>query len=133
MKTDLAASPRHVLALVIALAAGSALAAAPTCPVTETCKQSNDNCQPAEGLVVLKMLEADPVLKVAVSLNDAPPVDTTAVQDPKYTTLMAMIDGTEHQFRLQPDGTFNYLITTPDRDAPGGHDQPLYRGQCLEG
>ncbi len=133
MKTDLATCPRHVLAVMIALAAAPALAGAPTCPVTETCKHSNDNCQPTEGLVVLEMLEADPVLKVAVTLNDAPAVETIAVQDPKYTTLMAMIDGTEHQFRLQPDGTFNYLITTPDPDAPGGHDQTLYRGQCLEG
>jgi|GEM_PF-6786947 len=124
---------RSLIVLLFFAVAAPALAGAPTCPVTETCKHSNDNCQPAEGLVVLKVLEADPVLKVAVTLNDALPVETIAVQDPKYTTLMAMIDGTEHQFRLQPDGTFNYLITTPDPDAPGGHDQTLYRGQCLEG
>lgn len=124
---------RAPLLAVLVLTSAPALAGAPTCPVTETCKHSNDNCQPAAGLVVLKMLEADPVLKVAVTLDEAAPVETTAVQDPKYTTLMAMIDGTEHQFRLQPDGTFNYLITTPDPDAPGGHDQTLYRGQCVEG
>ena len=50
---------------ILALTALPALAG-PSCPVTETCKQANDNCQPAEGLLVLTVLEADPVLKGAM-------------------------------------------------------------------
>ncbi len=117
----------------VAPAAAPAFAGGPSCPVAETCTQSNDNCQPAEGVVVLRVLAADPVLKVEIALDGRAPVATTAMQDPKYTTLMAMEAGAEHQFRLQPDGTFNYLITTPDTGAPGGQTQTLYRGKCVEG
>ncbi len=118
---------------VLALTTAPALAGEPTCPVSETCRQSNDNCQPAEGLVVLRVIEAEPVLKVAIILNGGAPVEAIAVQDPKYTTLMAMENGTEHQFRLQPDGSFNYLVTTPHPGAPRDTDQRLYRGTCVEG
>ncbi|PIE07352.1 MAG: hypothetical protein CSA74_08200 [Rhodobacterales bacterium] len=112
---------------------GPALAGDPTCPVSEICRRSNDNCAPHDGLVVLRVIAAEPVLKVAISLDGGAPVEAVAVRDPKHTTLMATQDGTEHQFRLQPDGSFTYLVTTPHPGAPRDADQRLYRGTCVEG
>lgn len=118
-----------VLALAL-LAAPPALAGGPTCPVTETCKQTNDNCQPAEGMLVLAL---QPDGKVEVRLNDNPPLTSTVLQMNGQTILIFWNNGEEHQLRLAADGKFNYLISIPDESAPKGKDQTLYRGQCVEG
>ncbi len=117
-------------ALALAVLAGPALADAPTCPVSEICRHANDNCQPAEGLLILAL---QPSGKVEVRLNDNPPLTSTVLQMNGQTILLFGEDGEEHQLRLAADGKFNYLITIPDADAPRGKDQTLYRGQCLEG
>jgi hypothetical protein len=117
------------LALAL-LAAGPALAGGPSCPVSEICKHSNDNCQPAEGLLILAL---QPSGKVEVRLNDNSPLTSTVLQMSGQTILLFGEGGEEHQLRLAADGKFNYLITIPDADAPRGRDQTLYRGQCLEG
>ncbi len=109
---------------------GLALAGAPSCPVSETCKGSNDNCQPAEGLLTLTLL---PTGKAQVQLNDASPHESTVLQLNGQTVLIFGENGEEHQLRLDAEGKFNYLITIPDADAPKGRDQTLYRGQCVEG
>ena len=117
------------LALAL-LWAAPGLAGAPTCPVSEICKYSNDNCQPAEGMLILAL---QPSGKVEVRLNDNPPLTSTVLQMSGQTILLFGEDGEEHQIRLAADGKFNYLITIPDAGAPRGRDQTLYRGQCLEG
>jgi hypothetical protein len=115
---------------LLALATTPALAADPTCPVAETCKHSNDNCQPAEGMLLLRLL---PSGKVEVRLNDNAPQEATVLQMTGQTIMLFGSDGEEHQLRLAPDGKFNYLISIPDPSAPEGKDQTLYRGQCVEG
>ncbi len=121
---------RPVALALALLAAGPAVAGAPTCPVREICKHSNDNCQPAEGMLILAL---QPSGKVEVRLNDDPPLESTVLQMNGQTILLFGRDREEHQLRLAADGTFNYLISIPDADAPRGKDQTLYRGQCLEG
>ncbi|WP_164726814.1 hypothetical protein [Shimia sediminis] len=39
----------------------------------------------------------------------------------------------QRQLRISPDGQFDDLIYTPNRDAHIGKDQVRYRGQCHEG
>ena len=118
-----------LVTLLLAAAAAPAFAGGPTCPVTETCKHSNDNCQPAEGLLILAL---QPDGKVEVQLNDNPPLLSTVLQMSGQTILIFGSGGEEHQLRLAADGKFNYLISIPDEDAPKGKDQTLYRGQCVE-
>ncbi len=115
---------------ILAATAAPALAGVPACPVTETCKGSNDNCRPAEGMLVLAL---QPDGKVEVRLDDAPPRLSTVLQMSGQTILIFGDDGEEHQLRLAEDGRFNYLISIPDPGAPKGKDQTLYRGQCVEG
>ena len=120
-----------LVTVFLAAAAGApAVAGAPSCPVTETCKHSNDNCQPAEGMLVLALQDDG---KVEVRLNDNPPLLSTVLQMSGQTILIFGPDGEEHQLRLASDGKFNYLISIPDKGAPKGKDQILYRGQCVEG
>jgi hypothetical protein len=117
-------------ACLIAIAS-PALAGEPACPVTETCRISDDYCQPAEGMPIIKFPPQSG--KVAIHLNDNPPLESAILDKPGQTTMSFMRAGEEHQLRVAPDGKFNYLITIHDPQAPGGCDQTLYRRQCLEG
>lgn len=116
--------------LYIGLSALPATAAEPFCTVQETCAQTNDNCHPAEGRLTIDVL---PSGKASVVLNDAPPLES-AILDMGGKIILIFHDGpAEHQLRIEGDGQFNYLISTPDTEAPNGKDQVLYRGQCVEG
>lgn len=117
-----------------ALAAGffpqTALAGEPFCTVQETCHGTNDNCTPAAGLLTVVV---QPSGKAQVNLNDNPPLEST-ILNMNGMILLIFRDGVDqHQLRIQSDGTFNYLISKPDRSAPKGKAQVLYRGQCQEG
>lgn len=118
------------LTLALALAPLPGLAGAPYCAVEEICKHTNDNCQPAEGRLVMRLL---PSGKAEVQLDDGPAHESTVLQMQGKTLLIFRVEGEEHQLRLEADGKFNYLISIPDPDAPKGKDQTLYRGQCVEG
>ncbi len=108
----------------------AAMAAEPYCNVQETCSQTSDNCQPAEGLLKVDVL---PSGKASVRLTDRPALESTILEMGGQIILL-FTDGTdEHELRIAGDGKFNYLISTADRDAPKGKDQVLYRGQCVEG
>ena len=118
--------------VVPALASASPLfAAEPYCLVQETCTETSDNCQPAEGRLEMKMHGTG---KAMVHLNDAAPLEATPLMMGEMVQMIfAGPDKSQHQMRIAPDGKFNYLINTPNLDAPKGKDQVLYRGQCHEG
>lgn len=110
-----------------------ALAGEPTCPITEICRETRDNCAPAEGMLTLRYLPENG--KVEVRLDDNPPLQSTILNLSGQTVLIFGEDGEEHQLRIAPDGTFNYLVTIPEPDNTDDFDrrkQTLYRGQCVE-
>ena len=118
------------VAAVATLTAGAAKAAEPYCNVLETCTQTSDNCQPAEGMLKIDM---QPSGKALVMPNDRPPLES-AILNMSGQIILLFTDGTdEHELRINGDGKFNYLISIADPDAPKGKDQVLYRGQCVEG
>lgn len=118
-------------ALVVPLLSpASALAGEPSCPITEMCKYSNDNCHPADGVVSLTLR---PDGKAEVRLNDNPPLVSTVLQMSGMTILLFQDGKANHQLRIQGNGSFNYLITAPDPNAPRGRDVTMYRGTCVEG
>ncbi len=121
---------RALLAAALALLPAAAQAGAPYCPVSEICHGTNDNCTPAEGMLILKLL---PSGKAEITLDDRPPLQSTVLQMQGRTLMIFSHAGEEHQLRLDGDGRFNYLISIPDAAAPKGKNQTLYRGTCVEG
>ena len=121
----------QLMAAIVALGLLSAPALAePKCLVEETCAGTSDNCEPAEGVVVITALDA---YKATLQLNDGPVHESTYLSLNRVLALIFVVQGVEHQLRIQENGSFNYLISTPNPDAPKGKDQILYRGTCVEG
>lgn len=119
------------LAAMLSLCATPALAAEPYCLVEETCTETSDNCQPAEGRLEMRM---QPGGKALVVLDDREGLEATPlVMGKMIQMIFSGPDKTQHQLRIGPDGRFNYLINTPNPDAWKGKDQVLFRGQCVEG
>lgn len=115
---------------LLCLSAQPAFAAEPFCKVEETCTVHKDNCEPATGRLTIKV---QPSGKGVITLDGTAPVEATILQMNGKTMLISTDDGEEHQLRISDDGSFNYLITTPDTDAQIGRSQIMYRGQCVEG
>lgn len=105
-------------------------AGGPRCVVEETCTETSDNCQPAEGILRVTALDA---YKATVQLDNGPVFESTYLG---LNGVLALIFSPEpqheHQLRIQDNGTFNYLVSTPNADAHNGKDQILYRGTCVE-
>ncbi|MDU8926908.1 hypothetical protein RXV86_05890 [Alisedimentitalea sp. MJ-SS2] len=122
------------LILTFALLPLPALAAEPYCQVEETCTVTSDNCQPAEGRIMLHLHAAENVTKATILL-DGERMGTGSVLGLHNVTAIMFTteDGIENQMRIQENGRFNYLVSRPDAQAHKGKDQMLYRGQCVEG
>lgn len=120
------------LAAVAALATLSGLAQAsePYCVVEETCITTGDNCTPAEGRLDVRRVSQ---YRAEMVLNDRPAVEGIILDHKAITTVLGDLDGVHYQLRIQPDGTFNYLVETPNSEAWKGKDQVLFRGHCIEG
>lgn len=113
------------------LLASPVIAAEPYCLVQESCIETSDNCQPAEGRLEMRVQDSG---KALVYLNDAEPLEATPLMMGQMVQMIfAGPDRSQHQLRIAPDGKFNYLIDTPNPEAHKGKDQILYRGQCQEG
>ena len=111
--------------------AGPALAAEPYCQIEQTCLDTPDNCAPAEGRVMLEVLQDG---KAQVRVNGEVMGAGAILSMSKVTMLIFTTgDGVQNQVRIQEDGAFTYLISKPDAAAFNGKDQILYRGQCVEG
>lgn len=112
------------------LAPVAALAGTPYCQIEQACRGTSDNCTPEGGRVTIDVL---PSGKAAVTLRDRAPLESTILDMNGLIMLICHDDRTEHQLRINPEGSFTYLISVPDPDAPKGKDQVMYRGQCVEG
>lgn len=121
---------RIALVTATVLAAAPLYAAGPRCMVEETCTETSDNCQPATGVVKVTALDG---YKATVQLDDGPVYESTYLG---LNGVLALIFSPEpqheHQLRIQDDGVFNYLVSTPNAEAHNGKDQILYRGTCVE-
>lgn len=119
------------LALICAaMAVSPATAGTPYCQIEEVCRGTNDNCAPEGGRVTIDVL---PSGKAQVTLRDRAPLESTILDMNGMIMLIFHDDRIEHQLRINPEGSFHYLVSTPDPDAPKGKDQVMYRGQCVEG
>lgn len=118
-------------ALPLFFAAGPLMAAEPYCAVEKTCVGIPEECQEASGRLVITALDA---YKATVQLDDGPVHESAYLNLNKVLTLIFRDGDIEHQLRIQDsDGSFNYVIATPDPEGRFGKDRFVYHGTCVEG
>ncbi len=122
------------LILTLALLPLPTLAAEPYCQIEETCTVTSDNCQPAEGRIMLHVEVQENVTKATILL-DGETMGTGSVPGLHNVTAIMFTteDGVENQLRLQENGRVSYLVSRLDPDPHKGKDQVLYRGHAWRG